>query len=79
MTRKNNKITVYTKKSTCKPLYKKYNSMSWWHNSIKAVPLHAMEAPEEVRSYSSYSFLTSAMFGEEWLASCLRCALPLGK
>jgi hypothetical protein len=35
----------------------------------KAVPLHAMEALGGERSYSSYSFSTSALDAGEWSAS----------
>jgi hypothetical protein len=37
-----------------------------------------MEAQRE-RSYSSYSFRTSALDGREWSASCFCRALPPGK
>jgi hypothetical protein len=43
----------------------------------KAVPPYAMEALWEERR--SYSFLTSALDGGEWSASCLGCTLPPGK
>jgi hypothetical protein len=38
-----------------------------------------MEALGGERRYSSYSFLTSALDGDEWSASCSGRALPLGK
>jgi hypothetical protein len=44
----------------------------------KAVPLHAMVALGE-RNYSSYSFLTSELDGDEWSASLPGRALPRGK
>jgi hypothetical protein len=40
--------------------------------------LHAMEA-HGVRGGSSYSFLTLALDGGEWSASCLSRTLPQGK
>jgi hypothetical protein len=45
----------------------------------KAVPLHAMEAHGGERRYSSCSYLTSALDGDEWSASRLGRALPPGK
>jgi hypothetical protein len=45
----------------------------------KAVPLHAMEALGGERRYSSYSFTTSALDGDEWSASRPGRALPPGK
>jgi hypothetical protein len=45
----------------------------------KAVPLHAMEALGGERRYSSYSFSTSALDGDEWSASRPGRALPHGK
>jgi hypothetical protein len=44
----------------------------------KAVPLAPCRDNEE-RTYSSYSFLTSALDGGEWSASRPGRALPLGK
>jgi hypothetical protein len=44
----------------------------------KSVPLHAMELLEGGR-YSSYSFLTSALDGGEWSASCSGRTLAPGK
>jgi hypothetical protein len=44
----------------------------------KAVPLRHAGAKGE-RTYSSYSFLTSALGGGEWSASRPGRALPLGK
>jgi hypothetical protein len=46
---------------------------------VKALPLHAMGAPGGERRYSSYSYLTSALDGGEWSASCPGRALPPGK
>jgi hypothetical protein len=46
--------------------------------TVKAVPLHAMEALGG-RRYSSYSFLTSALDGGEWSASRPGRVLPPGK
>jgi hypothetical protein len=48
-------------------------------NKSKAVPLHAMEALGGERRYSSYSFFTSALDGDEWSASRPGRALPPGK
>jgi hypothetical protein len=50
------------------------------HNSgiKKVILLHSMEA-HGGRRCCSYSFLTSALDGGEWSASCHSCALPLGK
>jgi hypothetical protein len=45
----------------------------------KAVPLHAMEALEGERRYSSYSFSTSALAGGEWSASRPGHALAPGR
>jgi hypothetical protein len=43
------------------------------------VPLRSIEAHLSDRSYSSYSFLTSALEGGEWSASRPGRALPPGK
>jgi hypothetical protein len=45
----------------------------------KVVPLRPMQAHLGDRRYSSYSFLTSALEGGEWSASCPGRALPPGK
>jgi hypothetical protein len=45
----------------------------------KVVPLHSIEALLGDNSYSSYSFLTSALEGGEWSASRPGRALPPGK
>jgi hypothetical protein len=45
----------------------------------KAALLHAMEAHGGERRYSSYSYLTSALDGGEWLPSCPSRTLPPGK
>jgi hypothetical protein len=45
----------------------------------KAVPLHAMETLGGERTYSSYSFSTSALDGGEWPASRPGRALPPGE
>jgi hypothetical protein len=45
----------------------------------KAVPLRSIEAHLGDRTYSSYSFLTSALEGGEWPASRPGRALPPGK
>jgi hypothetical protein len=45
----------------------------------KAVPLHATEALERERRYSSYSFSTSALNGGEWSVSRPGRALAPGK
>jgi hypothetical protein len=45
----------------------------------KAVPLRSIEAHLGDRRYSSYYFLTSALEGGEWSASCPGHALTLGK
>jgi hypothetical protein len=45
----------------------------------KAVPLHATEALGVEKRYSSYSFSTSALDGDEWSASRPDSALAPGK
>jgi hypothetical protein len=60
-------------------------AMAWprkyvnWETKSKAVPLHAMVALGGERKYSPYSFLTSALDGDEWSASRPVRALPPGK
>jgi hypothetical protein len=49
------------------------------NNLKKAVALHAMDALEGQRKYSSYSFTTSTLDGGEWSASRSGRALSLGK
>jgi hypothetical protein len=49
-----------------------------WQPSKKAVPLRATKALG-VRRYSSYSFSTSALDGDEWSVSRPGRALPPGK
>jgi hypothetical protein len=53
----------------------KYMYISKKKNS-KAVPQHAMEALGGERRYRSYSFLTSALDGDEWSASRPGRGLP---
>jgi hypothetical protein len=61
------------------------NSFIFWFllkslkSKSKAVPLHAMEALVGEMSYSSNSFMTSALDGGEWSASRTGRALPQGK
>jgi hypothetical protein len=45
----------------------------------KIVPLRSIEVHLGERRYSSYSFLTSALEGDEWSASRPGHALPPGK
>jgi hypothetical protein len=45
------------------------HSRSFFFGKGKAVPLHAIEAPGGGGGDSSYSFLTSALEGDEWSAS----------
>jgi hypothetical protein len=40
---------------------------------------HSHYTPMEERKYSSYSFMTSAVDGDEWSVSRPGCTLPLGK
>jgi hypothetical protein len=45
----------------------------------KAVPLLTVQVLRCERRYSAYSFLTSALDGAEWSASCPSHVLPPGK
>jgi hypothetical protein len=45
----------------------------------KTDPLLCHAGNKGERRYSSYSFLTSALDGGEWSASCHGCTLPQGK
>jgi hypothetical protein len=49
------------------------------HVKGKAVPQHIYGGAGRKKRYSSYSFMTSALDGGDWSASCPSCALPLGK
>jgi hypothetical protein len=52
----------------------------WHYHRCKVkLSLHAMEAHGEERRYSSYPYLTSALDGGEWLASCPGYTLSPGK
>jgi hypothetical protein len=69
-----NGVTANTFTATVSGVPCKYTPCICLKINAKAVPLHAMEALLG-RRYSSYSFLTLALDGDEWSMSCPICAI----